>query len=82
MNEQELAYIGSFDPYEDQEFETILIRVTDGITGISIAEAEAFSISDIYEFLTTTIATHFILSSLLTISILPPEQQKFWNIVK
>jgi hypothetical protein len=36
MNPNELAYIGNFDPYEQEEFEKRIVRVVDAITGVQI----------------------------------------------
>lgn len=36
MNPNELAYIGNFDPYEQEEFAKRIVRVIDAVTGVQI----------------------------------------------
>lgn len=76
MNQQELAYIGTLDPYDKDEFQPTIIRVIDGITGVPIALKELYSLEDIRNFIVESIQAKHLYNNVLVIHVNAPESDK------
>ena len=60
MNEQELAYIDSFDPHEQEEFEKRIVRVFDAITGVPVMiPVKVITDTDLIACLTASIRANY-----------------------
>lgn len=60
MSNQESVYIGSFDPYEEDEFTRRIIRVTDGITGLPVmATAKLQTDKDVIAYIAASIKASY-----------------------